>query len=485
MAKLSYRDLLLVLVLTILSVVWLSLPVLDTYPFNLIAYFLLLVFLSGYALLAAFKPLIYRIGVIRRVFYSVVLSFIVTLVVSLFSSFNGTSIHMFDVIPVLVFVFILIAFIRRMRAARRMVLERIKDRMGDYEPRIPVKHEDSEVEDLNLHLLGKLQREVSEAKKVNDVKVKTSDIEPEPVRSGKGFFAWDLVLISLFTILAVVFILTPSLSNTIPRTVLGLVLILFLPGYSLIAALFPRQGDLDSVERLALSFGLSIAVTPLLGLGLNYTSYGIRLDPILLSLSGFTLVLVLAAYVRRRLTVPVDRFRVDFLGFFKTISGGFGRESGTGKVLSVILVLSILLAVGATGYIIVKPKVGESFTEFYILGADGKASGYPTNLTSGESGNLIIGIVNHENKNVTYHLVVTSDGVVQTDQTVSLSNGQKLEIPFNFTAGDPGTRKMDFLLYKLPDNNNVYRDLHLWLNITTSTGGSTLNSTAGTGNVTG
>ena len=68
-------------------------------------------------------------------------------------------------------------------------------------------------------------------------------------------------------------------------------------------------------------------------------------------------------------------------------------------------------------------------------------------------------------------------------EIVSLSNGQKLEIPFNFTAGDPGTRKMDFLLYKLPDNTNVYRDLHLWLNITTSTGGSTLNSTAGTGNV--
>ena len=273
------------------------------------------------------------------------------------------------------------------------------------------------MEDLNLHFWVSWNGRFSGAKKVNDVKVKTSDIEPEPVRSGKGFFAWDLVLISLISLsFAVVFILTPSLSNTIPRTVLGLVLILFLPGYSLIAALFPRQGDLDSVERLALSFGLSIAVTPLLGLGLNYTPYGIRLDPILLSLSGFTLVLVLAAYVRRRLTVPVDRFRVDFLGFFKTISGGFGRESGTGKVLSVILVLSILLAVGATGYIIVKPKVGESFTEFYILGADGKASGYPTNLTSGESGNLIIGIVNHENKNATYHLVVTSDGVVQTDR---------------------------------------------------------------------
>jgi uncharacterized membrane protein len=57
---------------------------------------------------------------------------------------------------------------------------------------------------------------------------------------------------------------------------------LFLPGYALIATLFPRKGDLDGIERIALSFGLSIAITPLLGLGLNYTPFGIRLTPILI-----------------------------------------------------------------------------------------------------------------------------------------------------------------------------------------------------------
>ena len=110
------------------------------------------------------------------------------------------------------------------------------------------------------------------------------------------------MLIGFFTILSVLFILLPVLSGTVPRTVLGLFLVLFLPGYSLIAALFPKQGDLDGVERLALSFGLSIAVTPLIGLLLNYTSYGIRLDPILLSLSSLTILLVVVAYLRRRFT---------------------------------------------------------------------------------------------------------------------------------------------------------------------------------------
>ena len=257
----------------------------------------------------------------------------------------------------------------------------------------------------------------------------------------------------------------------------------------MIAALFPKQGDLDGVERLALSFGLSIAVTPLIGLFLNYTSYGIRLDPILLSLSSLTILLVVVAYLRRRFTASESRFRVDFGGFFKSLGGGFSGESRTGKILSVILnLISILVAVSATVYVVVEPKVGESFTEFYILGPGGMASDYPTNLTSGENGSLIIGIVNHENKKESYHLVVTSDGIAQIDEMVTLNNQQSLMIPFNFTAGDPGSREMVFNLYKLPDDSNVYRSLHLWLNITspsTGSGSGNLTSSGLVGNGTG
>jgi uncharacterized membrane protein len=211
---------------------------------------------------------------------------------------------------------------------------------------------------------------------------------------------------------------------------------------------------------------------------LNYTSYGIRLDPILLSLSSLTILLVLVAYLRRRFTLSESRFRVDFRGFFKSLGGSFSKESKGSKVLSVILILSIILAVSGTVYVIMEPKMGESFTEFYILGPGGLASDYPTNLTSGENGSLIIGIVNHENKKASYHLVVMSGGVVQMDEVVTLNNQQSLMIPFNFTAGDPGSREMVFNLYKLPDNSNVYRSLHLWLNISASTGGGSSNLTS-------
>jgi len=86
-------------------------------------------------------------------------------------------------------------------------------------------------------------------------------------------FPKDLALVILFTLLCIPFVLIPPLNETPVRIILGLHLVLFLPGYALIAALFPRKGDLDGIERIALSFGLSIAVVPLLGLALNYTLF--------------------------------------------------------------------------------------------------------------------------------------------------------------------------------------------------------------------
>ncbi|NQE54437.1 hypothetical protein C5S29_12670 [ANME-1 cluster archaeon GoMg3.2] len=121
----------------------------------------------------------------------------------------------------------------------------------------------------------------------------------------------DLALVILLTPSCIPFVLIPPLNEISPiRIILGLPLVLFLPGYSLIATFFPRKDDLDGIERVALSFGLSIAITPLLGLALNYTPFGIRLLPILIVLSVFTISLALGAYVRRSMIPEEDRFIV-------------------------------------------------------------------------------------------------------------------------------------------------------------------------------
>jgi len=125
----------------------------------------------------------------------------------------------------------------------------------------------------------------------------------------------DLALVILLTLLCIPFVLIPPLNEISPiRIILGLPLVLFLPGYALIAVLFPRKDDLDAIERIALSFGLSIAVVPLLGLALNYTPFGIRLSPVLIVLSIFTVSLAICAYIRRGMTPEEDRFVVESLG---------------------------------------------------------------------------------------------------------------------------------------------------------------------------
>ena len=109
----------------------------------------------------------------------------------------------------------------------------------------------------------------------------------------------DLIFIVAFVIVSVVIITVPPLKAMPLRAVVGFPLVLFLPGYSLVSALFPGKDELDVLERIALSIGLSICVVVFVGLGLNYTPLGIRLGPVLLVLSTFTLIFTGISAVRR------------------------------------------------------------------------------------------------------------------------------------------------------------------------------------------
>ncbi len=129
--------------------------------------------------------------------------------------------------------------------------------------------------------------------------------------------ALDLLIVLIWTILTLAFVLIPFLSGTFFRTILGIPMVLFFPGYVLTALLFPGKDRLETVERMAMSLGLSIAVIPLLGLLLNFT-FGIRLIPILLILCTYTIVLTLGAAVRRRNLSEDVRFSVPIQRIFET-----------------------------------------------------------------------------------------------------------------------------------------------------------------------
>ncbi|KUO82363.1 MAG: hypothetical protein AT718_04625 [Vulcanisaeta sp. JCHS_4] len=117
------------------------------------------------------------------------------------------------------------------------------------------------------------------------------------VFSIEGLWYWVSLALVLASILSVVLINTAPLIYI--RYGLGALMILFMPGYALVEALYPRGDELGPLERLALSIGLSLAVVPLVGLILNYTPWGIRLVPILISTNALTIALLTTALVRK------------------------------------------------------------------------------------------------------------------------------------------------------------------------------------------
>jgi hypothetical protein len=83
------------------------------------------------------------------------------------------------------------------------------------------------------------------------------------------------------------------------RYIFGGLLVLFLPGYALVEALYAKRKELDDLTRIALTIGLSLALVPLTGLVLNYTPFGIRLIPVAASLSLLTIILLFIAVWRK------------------------------------------------------------------------------------------------------------------------------------------------------------------------------------------
>ena len=120
----------------------------------------------------------------------------------------------------------------------------------------------------------------------------------EYLQSSHALWFWATVGI-LATTAITIYALPQEAPFIYLRYILGSVFVLFLPGYMLIEALYPKPKDLETLERLALSIGLSLALVPLTGLLLNYTPWGIRLNPILVSLTLMTGVLALVAALRK------------------------------------------------------------------------------------------------------------------------------------------------------------------------------------------
>jgi uncharacterized membrane protein len=144
-------------------------------------------------------------------------------------------------------------------------------------------------------------------------KVELQDVPPAAKSLTEYLMHWERnvwlyasLTISIATIIAI-YLLPTDMPLVAIRWVLGSIFVLFIPGYVTVEALFPKGRELDTIERFALSVGLSLALVPLVGLLLNYTPWGIRLNPIVVSLTILTVGLAMVALAREyRLSATIQ-----------------------------------------------------------------------------------------------------------------------------------------------------------------------------------
>jgi len=495
-----YDDLLVVLILTLITVSCLLIPGSNlTAPFIYIPYILLLLFLPGYSLIAAYNPEFANYSLLKRVVLSIGLSLVFSIFIALLLTYtplkiiNGIIVYFIGAFTIILS---LVAIMKRknyhyvhfieplgeptpvgqhtykeLLEPTEILVERV-----EHPPEEEYNQESSHDEPDKQEIEEPDKREVKESR-TNEKVTKN----PMPQRRPPNKFAYlDLILVLLLTIACSVIIFTPGLNATIydgvtVNNIVGLFLMLFLPGYALVSAISTRKTDLNIATRLVLSFGISYFLTTVIGLILTYTSMGSSLEPILQVLSVLTLIFILTAFVMRMRTPQENRFGAGFTrspnskgtspqGGSPTTPPPKGSHRTRNIMLVSVVVIIALLITAPTAYNFMNP--GEKSTEFYIIGPDGQnITNYPSNLTPGETGTVTIVLVNHENQETSYRILATSNGTTIGEINATLKPDEKKEIPYNFTVGNPGTKKLEFQLFKLPDIDTAYNSYSFWITI--------------------
>ena len=322
----------------------------------------------------------------------------------------------------------------------------------------------------------------------------------------------DLALVGLLALVAVV-LATLSVATgplAVLRVPLGFLLVFFLPGYAIMAALYPVAGEYapwpaggrghaaserggpSVLERLVLSVGLSVSVVPLVSLCWNFSPWGIALPQVLGSVGVIVVVASIVAAVRRRRVPRADRSGVR-LGGVVSVLRVLGPSRGPSGTLNAVLALLILVSVIGVGAAIALPKDGEEYTEMYLLSGDSEAGDlvaddYPENIGTDEPRTLYLGLGNNEGRTTNYTIVVELQAF-ESSGTPTVT--ESWEVDRFTTTLPPDTseryareiaadesmigddRRLMFLLYRgTPPENptaaNAYETVHIWVDVTGS-----------------
>lgn len=290
----------------------------------------------------------------------------------------------------------------------------------------------------------------------------SQDLNAVPWQDFQLIWAAVLLLLLLIAFEQWLWFLTPV------RLLLGLLYILYMPGYCLTAVFFPRADEVDAIERTGLSVGLSIGMVPLLALLVDRLSTGLHLWPILLAECGVMALFTIIA-LERRLHLPaksVPKLSWDLRPWWHSRSP---IEKQIYQTLT-----ALLLVVGIYGaWLLLAAPPDQLTTEFYILGQERLAENYPRQATLGEELTVTMGVTNHEQNEHHYRVEIWAVDPWQTDQrelvseielgTLSPNDGEESLVTWSMPwIGQD--QKVEFLLF-IDNQTEPYRQLRLWLDV--------------------
>lgn len=277
--------------------------------------------------------------------------------------------------------------------------------------------------------------------------------------------SFDLLVIFIWIMATIIVVTTPLLNASFIKTIIGIPMVLFIPGYLLVSFLFIGIDDIKTIRRIALSFCLSIAIISLLGLLLNFT-FGLELLPVLNILCIYDIVFIFATSYRRAKLPENKRFSINFDGLYQIIVTGLKPKGIIDAMLTVVVILTTILAIWTTHYVITTPRIGERFTEFYVLDNHEKMDNYPTDISVGSLSDMIIYISNQEHDSTNYTLQVDIDKNILIHKRLILKNNETWKQNITFSPDIAGNNKLlEFLLFKEDDFTTPYRELYMKLNV--------------------
>lgn len=298
------------------------------------------------------------------------------------------------------------------------------------------------------------------------------------------------------------------------QILVGLPLVMLLPGYALTTALFPKRarGELDAnvsalgadaiphrirglsdrglagAERLAVGFAVSVVLVPLYGLLINYSPLDWSTQSIVGILTAVTVLASIAALVRHRELAAVDTTGYTIAGAVAALRQSL-RRSTLDATLTVVVVVCVLFAGVSGAFALTSPLDRTQYTDFNLVtqtdGGEYVEANYPDTLVAGEPADFHVGITNNEQQQTDYTVVVQLQRVRTQDGNVSVLTRNRLasfstqldagETTYAQTSLTPQSLgenfRLAFLLYDEseppanPTIDNAYRYTFTWVDV--------------------